>query len=589
MREGAPSQTARRVAAYRLGFERLPAPSGDPDADERLARDVAVGAEFTPSERMERYLRARTAFFDRAVVGSLEREVRQIAAIGAGFDGRALRYAGDGVRWFELDHRATQADKLERLERLGIDPSAITFVALDLALGGTDEALIGAGWEPDAPSTYICEGVAVYLEREWLARLFTDLRRLATAGTRFAISLSPPGASAERRDRFREVVAGLGEPARSELDPEAADELIDRARWRRVELSERAAQAGFTVLAPEWVAPERGAKPTASTVGRYLEGLFHRDGTDRLPRHLADHYGIAVKEIKQLDVGVFRVIPRTGTGWIARVLPASRPMEQARGDAEILRELERHGFPAERPATPEPITELDGQAVLVTERVLGRRPDARPWTFETLGELAGRLHTLELCAGADGAAGRPGGGWHHLVDQGGPRAEVDALIALLDAAAARVPGRLRGAHRELVAAAAAIELCEGLPEALIHPDVAPVNAIEADGGLTLVDWTGAGRGPRLWSLGFLLWTAQMSGDGAVDAVGGGYSRHADLEPAELERLAGAIAARPLVFACWGFATGREKLDAAAAQVPEITAAAERIAARYRLAPWSDRP
>jgi hypothetical protein len=39
---GGPSITARRVAAYRLGFTRVPAPYGDAAADEALAADVAA-------------------------------------------------------------------------------------------------------------------------------------------------------------------------------------------------------------------------------------------------------------------------------------------------------------------------------------------------------------------------------------------------------------------------------------------------------------------------------------------------------------------------------------------------------------------
>ena len=105
------SITAQRVAAYRLGFARAPAPFGDPEAEERLARDVAGVGDFDRSERMERYLRARTAFFDRVVVGALERGVTQVVVVGAGYDGRALRYAKPGVRWFEVDHPATHADK----------------------------------------------------------------------------------------------------------------------------------------------------------------------------------------------------------------------------------------------------------------------------------------------------------------------------------------------------------------------------------------------------------------------------------------------------------------------------------------------
>ncbi len=43
MEDGGPSVTARRVAAHRLGFSRVPAPYGAPAADEALAADVAAG------------------------------------------------------------------------------------------------------------------------------------------------------------------------------------------------------------------------------------------------------------------------------------------------------------------------------------------------------------------------------------------------------------------------------------------------------------------------------------------------------------------------------------------------------------------
>lgn len=38
-------------------------------------------------------LQARTVVFDRAVVNALERDVLQVAIVGAGYDGRSHRYA----------------------------------------------------------------------------------------------------------------------------------------------------------------------------------------------------------------------------------------------------------------------------------------------------------------------------------------------------------------------------------------------------------------------------------------------------------------------------------------------------------------
>lgn len=252
MREGAPSVTARRVAAYRLGFDRLAAPFGDPSADERLARDVA-GTTAAGSDRMARYLRGRTAFFDRVVVNALERDVAQVAAIGAGYDGRALRYARPGVRWFEVDHPATQRDKRARLQRLGAGTAHITFLPFDLRDAGLAAALTAAGFEPDAPSLLVCEGVAVYLGEPVIAALLGELRAVAAVGTRLALSAGIRAGSVDdlaRRERFNATVAALGEPALNSLTADEIGALLTAARWRATEIPARSRRAGFVVATP---------------------------------------------------------------------------------------------------------------------------------------------------------------------------------------------------------------------------------------------------------------------------------------------------------------------------------------------------
>src|ERR1700722_5177071 len=397
MAEPAPSTTAQRVAAYRLGFERLAAPFGNPTADERLAADAAASTTYEPSEAMARYLRGRTAAFDRVVVNALERDVTQVAVIGAGYDGRCLRYAKAGVRWFEVDREATLSDKQQRLQRLGIETEHVSFLAHDLAQPGLPARLVAAGWEPDALSLMVCEGVAVYLERAVLENLLVELRSLATVGTRLAVSFSTAASGpdhAARRQQFRTTVAAVGEPAGNTLDSGHADALLTAARWRPVALSERARKFGFVVGAPLWEPSEESAPPTASRIGRYLERTFFRRGIDDLGEHLTGTYGIEVTGIRPLDVGVFRIKISGRDAWIARVFPAGRPLDAATGDAEVLAALERADFPAERLAHPEPVSVLDGQAVLVTGFQSGKVPTATRATFRTLGDLLGRLETL---------------------------------------------------------------------------------------------------------------------------------------------------------------------------------------------------
>src|SRR6478752_1883935 len=272
MEDGGPSQTARRVAAHRLDFTRIPADYGDPAADHALAVDVAAGRQ-APAGRMHDYLAARTAFFDRTVTGALGRGVTQVVVGAAGYDGRAFRYAKPGVRWFEVDHPATQRDKLERLERLGIDASHVRFVEADFARDPVASRLRAAGLDPDAPSLFLLEGVAVYLEPAVLEDVLGQFRQVAAPGSSLAISVSlsrPRGDSA--RARFQATVAALGEPARSTFEAAEAEALLARTGWplaaatgddRQAAAGRDRLHAGGLLLASAGPATPAGPQPQA--------------------------------------------------------------------------------------------------------------------------------------------------------------------------------------------------------------------------------------------------------------------------------------------------------------------------------------
>src|SRR5579862_2692411 len=170
MDESGPSWTARRVAAHRLDFTRVPAPYGDAAADEALGGDVAGDLRITEG-RMHEYLAARTAFFDRIVVGALDGGMPQVVIGGAGYDGRALRYAKPGVRWFEVDHPATQADKRQRISRLGLATPQLSFIPADFTADPVAEPLLAAGLNPGRGALFLFEGVAAYLERPVIERV----------------------------------------------------------------------------------------------------------------------------------------------------------------------------------------------------------------------------------------------------------------------------------------------------------------------------------------------------------------------------------------------------------------------------------
>ncbi|MGH2849457.1 MAG: phosphotransferase enzyme family protein [Solirubrobacteraceae bacterium] len=297
---------------------------------------------------------------------------------------------------------------------------------------------------------------------------------------------------------------------------------------------------------------------------------------DGLAGHLEERYGVGVSAIEPLDLGVYRVDRNDDSRWVARVFVAERPLTGVREDAAILQGLERAGFPAERCADPEPVSELHGQGVLVTEFLEdhGALPPGRPAAI--LGALLGRLHAHPA------TTVRPGGAWHHVAFVGGPREELAAAVELLDEHASRVGLRDLALFERLRDEVARADDCRDLPHAFVHPDFVPANAVStADGKLVIVDWTGAGRGPRLWSIGFLLWAAGARDLRLVDLVVSRYRRSVDLEPAELDRLEGAIRARPLVLEAWSVCAGRCSLAAAIDRVEHARELAKPIATRAR--------
>jgi Ser/Thr protein kinase RdoA (MazF antagonist) len=271
--------------------------------------------------------------------------------------------------------------------------------------------------------------------------------------------------------------------------------------------------------------------------------------------HLVERYGFHAQTQFTFDQDVVLMRRDDGPSWVARVFPAERPISSVEGDAAILKWLAEIGYPAERCADSEPVSVLDGRPVLVTEVVSSVPRAQRRATIKDaggirgLGELLARLHTLPIDGGPEALA-RPGGAWHHMAD-GAPSDELEAARRWLDEAEEQAPVRDLPYFRELSDALDAADSCAGLPESLIHPDFVLANVVATpEPGMVLVDWAGAGRGPRLWPLAFLLWAEGAKDLRRVDLALSGYARHVALQDAELERLEATIAARPLVFVIW---------------------------------------
>jgi len=276
-------------------------------------------------------------------------------------------------------------------------------------------------------------------------------------------------------------------------------------------------------------------------------------GNETIARHLTERYEISVRAVTTLDVGVHRIDRHDGDPWVARVFHEERSRERVESDAALLGYLAEVDFPAERLASDDPVSVLDGQGVLVTLFVDGSAPGKSPGTSRRLADLLGRLHALPR---RDGIL--PGGALHHVpMYEGLPGREIALSASLLDDIDDRITGDRRGRFEALRARVASADDCADLPRALVHPDPVPKNVIAKDRVLTMVDWTGAGVGPRIVALAPLLMGALRPTGWdreTLQNIWTAYRAHVQLDAGEIERLGSALLIRQLWLAAWNYWT-----------------------------------
>lgn len=201
-------------------------------------RVIAIALVHRPFTRLARsptlaFLAARTRFFDDAVTSALDANVGQVVIVGAGYDSRAWRLGRPAVRFFEVDHPATQRDKRARAPR----GEAPTFVPADLRTDRLVDALPAAGYEAAKSVVYVVEGLTMYLSEDDVRTLFIDLAVLAAPGSRLAVNFTVAGGGSVALPSraiawlTRRVWRAWGEPTHRWVQPEALDDLLLETGW----------------------------------------------------------------------------------------------------------------------------------------------------------------------------------------------------------------------------------------------------------------------------------------------------------------------------------------------------------------------
>lgn len=228
MKPGTESQTAVMVAAARAAAHGRTevAAFTDPTALAMLPADVrrrieqyraGVPPKGLRSRVRRRLLEGRVKMMVPRTV-AIDQVIRETASpqlviLGAGLDGRAWRMAelADTIV-FEVDHPDSQRHKRERTASLQPAAREIRFVPVDFARDRLDDALAAAGHDPTRATTWVWEGVVMYLERADIEATLGVIQARSAAGSHLVILYTSPSLS---RTVAGFVLGLIGEPFRS--------------------------------------------------------------------------------------------------------------------------------------------------------------------------------------------------------------------------------------------------------------------------------------------------------------------------------------------------------------------------------------
>jgi methyltransferase (TIGR00027 family) len=206
-----PDEARARVESFRAG----PAPKGF---------RARVAHRFL--ETRAQMMAVRTVAIDEAVRGAA---APQVVILGAGLDGRAWRMPelGQSVV-FEVDHPDTQREKMARAAALVPLAREVRFVPVDFTRDRLDDRLAAASHDPTRPTTWVWEGVVMYLTRAEVEATLEVVARRSVPGSRLVIAYAAPGLLLPLAHLFLKRV---GEPFRSVYTATAMTTMLAAHRF----------------------------------------------------------------------------------------------------------------------------------------------------------------------------------------------------------------------------------------------------------------------------------------------------------------------------------------------------------------------
>ena len=274
-----PSQTAETVCLMRATDQRRP-PSerivDDPYAKlflgpmmrAALSSWEVAGAVGRLAERyspgLTTFVLARHRYIDDRLWRALRGErVAQVVLLGAGYDSRAYRFASElrGRPVFEVDFPATgrRKDRITARHRKAFPAANVSRIETDFQTQKLSDQLVKGGFEPEARTFFVWEGVSMYLTRDAVKGTLTTMQELGGRGSELAMDfwyyLDQPSLLATVYRASTSFLSLLGEPITFGIHPEDAVPFLSRLGFRTLDVADASALEERYVTDRRRVAP----------------------------------------------------------------------------------------------------------------------------------------------------------------------------------------------------------------------------------------------------------------------------------------------------------------------------------------------
>ena len=184
------------------------------------------------------YILARHRFIDDALVHALAGDdLAQVVLLGAGYDTRAYRFADQlkGRPVFELDYPSTSRRKAQIVASAGLPAADVRVVEIDFNHQSVADRLLGSGFQRQARTFFVWEGVSMYLSREAVKDTFRTLHGLGGAGSELTMDYWFLLDTADLISNVHRMSASflhfLGEPITFGIHPEDVGPFMARNGW----------------------------------------------------------------------------------------------------------------------------------------------------------------------------------------------------------------------------------------------------------------------------------------------------------------------------------------------------------------------